>query len=70
MLGPEHHRYHHSTKVEESLNFGTATALWDQVFGTFLYRPDECPEKVGVAHPEEFPGEHQLIRSYLSPFTK
>ncbi|MCB1753290.1 MAG: sterol desaturase family protein [Gammaproteobacteria bacterium] len=70
MLGPEHHRYHHSTKVEESLNFGTATALWDQVFGTFIYRPGECPEQVGVAHPEDFPGEHQLIGSYLSPFTK
>ena len=70
MLGPEHHRYHHSTKVDESLNFSGAAALWDQVFGTSLYRPGECPKQVGVAHPEEFPQEHQFIRSLLSPFTR
>lgn len=70
MLGPEHHRYHHSTRIEESLNFGGATALWDQVFGTFLYRPGQCPEQVGVTHSEEFPGEHQIVKSYLSPFIK
>ncbi|MCB1905590.1 MAG: sterol desaturase family protein [Gammaproteobacteria bacterium] len=70
MLGPEHHRWHHSTRVDESLNFGSATALWDHLFGTFLYRPGECPNAVGVAHPQKFPGEHQLVRSYLSPFIR
>ena len=70
VLGPEHHRWHHSTRVDESLNFGASVALWDHVFGTFLYRPGECPDAVGVAHPQEFPGEHQLVRSYLSPFTR
>lgn len=70
MLGPEHHRWHHSTKVEESLNFGGTTTLWDCLFGTFLYIPGKCPEQVGVAHPDEFPKEHQLMRSYLHPFIK
>lgn len=70
MLGPEHHRFHHSTVVEESQNFGAATALWDQVFGTFLYRPGECPHQVGVDRPDTFPGEHQLLKSYISPFTR
>ena len=70
MLGPEHHRWHHSTRVEESQNFGSAVALWDLVFGTFRYRLGEGPQAVGVAHPDEFPGEHQLLRSYLSPFKR
>ena len=70
MLGPKHHRYHHSIRVEEALNFGAASALWDQIFGTFQYRPGEYPVQVGVAPPEQFPGEHQLVSSYLSPLTK
>lgn len=69
MLGPEHHRYHHSTIVDESLNFSAATAIWDHIFGTFLYKPGDCPDQVGVKEPNHFPNEHQLLKSYISPFT-
>lgn len=31
----EAHRWHHSTRPHEALNYGTAVPLWDQLFGTW-----------------------------------
>lgn len=30
MMGPEHHRFHHSTEQHEAMNFGALTAPWDR----------------------------------------
>ena len=70
MMGPEHHRFHHSTDIEEAKNYSSVTALWDQVFGTFLYRPGEAPEEIGIKAPNRFPQSDKLVHSIISPFTK
>ena len=54
----ELHRLHHSDDPADAGNFGTAVPLWDQLFGTFRYRP--APAQVGVYTPAAYPGEHQL----------
>lgn len=51
----ELHRRHHSTRVDEALNFATAIPLWDQLFCTFRYRATQEPRRVGVSAPEDYP---------------
>lgn len=48
--GPRNHRWHHSTKREESdTNFGNFLTLWDHVFGTFYLPKDRVgPQKIGL----------------------
>src|SRR6266540_5340871 len=46
-IGTETHRYHHSANMDESKNYGNTLAIWDLVFGTFLYKPGVAPEKLG-----------------------
>jgi len=70
LMGPEHHRFHHSTEQHEAMNYGAVTALWDQVFGTFLYRPGEAPREIGVKGPHRFPESHKLLSNIASPFLK
>ena len=65
-MTPEHHRLHHSTVVAEAGNFGSALTLWDQVFGTLV--TGHVPEKVGVAHPEQFPAPNHIIANAMLPF--
>ena len=70
MMGPEHHRFHHSTDQDEAQNYSSVTALWDQVFGTFIYHPGEAPEEIGISTPHRFPKSDDLLRSISSPFVK
>lgn len=62
----EVHRWHHSRKAEEGeRNYGRTIMLWDQIFGTFLYRPgDNNPEQVGLYSQGAYPANagywHQL----------
>lgn len=68
VMGPEHHRYHHSVKTEEALNYSITITLWDHLFGTFLYRPDTAPNKVGIKNTNEYPDSTQIIKMFLNPF--
>jgi len=68
MMGPEHHRFHHSTDAAEAINYCSVTAIWDQVFGTFLYRPGTQPEEIGIDEPHRFPQNDKVLQSILSPF--
>ena len=68
IMGPAHHRLHHSTVVDEAGNFASALTLWDIVFGTFVYEPGRAPETVGVAAPETFPSPMDVARNQLHPF--
>lgn len=52
LIGPETHRYHHS--ADHKVNFGAATSVWDQLFGTFLFAPAP-PERLGLADPTTYP---------------
>jgi sterol desaturase/sphingolipid hydroxylase (fatty acid hydroxylase superfamily) len=67
-IGTETHRYHHSANVKDAGNYGNTLAIWDQLFGTFLYRPGIAPERLGVANPDEFPESNELARVLALPF--
>jgi len=47
-VGPELHRYHHSARPEECKNYGATLSIFDQLFGTFVYRPGVPPRELGV----------------------
>jgi len=66
-VGAETHRYHHSANPVPS-NFGNTLAIWDILFGTFVYRPGIQPERLGVSEPEEYPDSNDLFRVLLAPF--
>jgi len=66
-IGAETHRYHHSAD-RVSRNFGNTLAIWDIVFGTFLYRPGVQPQRLGVDQPEEYPDSNDILRVFASPF--
>lgn len=68
IMGPSHHRLHHSTVMEEAGNFASAVTVWDVVFGTFVYGPGRAPERVGVVKPETFPSPMDVVRNQLHPF--
>ncbi|MDZ7812849.1 MAG: sterol desaturase family protein [Ideonella sp.] len=42
------HRWHHSTKSEEAVNFGTSVPLWDQLLGTWHWAEKSGPAEVGL----------------------
>lgn len=47
---PQLHRFHHSTDMKQAKNFCGRLPLWDIVFGTFYYQPDQDgPKEVGLA---------------------
>ena len=67
LMGPAHHRLHHSPITSEAQNYGTSIALWDHVFGTFV-RPDRAPKTVGIAAPNAFPEPGAPLKCQLFPF--
>ena len=68
IMGPAHHRLHHSTVMEEAGNFASAITVWDIAFGSFVYGPNRAPEEVGVVKPETFPSPMNVLRNQLHPF--
>lgn len=68
LMGPAHHRLHHSIVVQEAQNYGTTLALWDQLFGTFIPAQDAGPRVVGVTAPDSFPPVTRVLRCQLHPF--
>jgi sterol desaturase/sphingolipid hydroxylase (fatty acid hydroxylase superfamily) len=53
---PEQHWWHHDSgdKGQHS-NYGSILSIWDILFGTFYYRPNEWPRQIGVTGMEHFP---------------
>lgn len=46
---PEVHRWHHSTRPEEAnKNYGAVLMIWDHVFGTYYFKKDAMPARVGL----------------------
>jgi len=67
-VGPELHRYHHSAEVSEAKNYGAVLSVWDQLFGTFVYRPANYPKELGT-DPETGMPEYRRIFTVLAlPF--
>jgi len=52
----------------DAVRRGNTLAIWDQLFGTFLYRPGIAPERLGVANPDEYPESNELSRVLALPF--
>jgi sterol desaturase/sphingolipid hydroxylase (fatty acid hydroxylase superfamily) len=68
VMGPAHHRMHHSNIVAEAGNFATVTTVWDIAFGTFVYDGRRGPAQVGVEKPETFPVPLDVVANQLHPF--
>ena len=62
---PNLHRWHHSTREEEgNRNYGENLMLWDQLFGTYLYKKRENIDFIGIK--EHMPAK--LIDQLKMPF--
>lgn len=62
---PNLHRWHHSTRPEEgNRNYGENLMLWDQLFGTYLYKKRENIDFIGIK--EHMPAK--LIDQLKMPF--
>lgn len=67
-IGPELHRYHHSARASGNKNYGATISLYDQIFGSFVYRPGVAPAQLGVQEPKDYPGYGQYLRVLQLPF--
>ncbi len=52
---PEQHWWHHEPGRGMYHNYGSVLSIWDQLFGTFMYRPREWPTEIGVKGMDNFP---------------
>lgn len=67
LMGTELHRYHHSADPGEAKNFGAVLSVWDQLFGTFVYRPARMPAALGINDPARYPHDTQLLAVLAYP---
>ena len=67
-VGPEVHRYHHSAKISEAKNYGATLMIWDQIFGTFVYRPGTPPAELGTDPYAELPDYRNIVSVLSLPF--
>jgi len=69
-VGPEVHRYHHSAEMSEAKNYGATLTVWDQLFGTFVYRPGNPPRDLGTDPNAELPEYRQVLSVLALPFRR
>jgi sterol desaturase/sphingolipid hydroxylase (fatty acid hydroxylase superfamily) len=69
-IGTETHRYHHSANKKEAKNYGNTLAIWDIIFDTFYYKPNEVPGKLGVGNPQAYPKSENVFDIITLPFKK
>ncbi len=69
-IGTELHRYHHSANSEEAQNYGSVITIWDIVFGTFYYKPNRTPERLGVENVKLYPTSTEIFKVLSLPFKK
>lgn len=69
-VGPELHRYHHSARPEEAGNYGSALSVFDQLFGTFVYRPGVPPRDLGVPQDAGLPEYDRTLAVMALPFRR
>jgi sterol desaturase/sphingolipid hydroxylase (fatty acid hydroxylase superfamily) len=70
LIGTALHRCHHSADPGEAKNFGAVVSIWDQLFGTFVYRPEEVPRVLGIDDPRSFPTDTQVLSVPLHPLRR
>ena len=69
-VGPELHRFHHSADVTEAKNYGATLSVWDQLFGTFVYRSGGMPAELGTAPDAGLPDYRQIPAVLALPFKR
>jgi sterol desaturase/sphingolipid hydroxylase (fatty acid hydroxylase superfamily) len=69
-IGTETHRYHHSANIDEAKNYGNTLAIWDIIFGTFHYKPNSVPQKLGLDNSEGYPKSENILDVVTYPFKK
>ena len=67
-VGTELHRYHHSSALREAKNFGAVLSIFDQLFGTFVYRPGLTPAALGAVDSTDYPHYGQVLNTLKYPF--
>ncbi len=67
-VGTELHRYHHSSALKEAQNFGAVLSIYDQLFGTFVYKPAKAPKELGAFNQHGYPNYQSIIQSLTFPF--
>jgi sterol desaturase/sphingolipid hydroxylase (fatty acid hydroxylase superfamily) len=67
-VGPELHRYHHSARYDECKNYGAIISIFDQLFGTFVYRPGIPPQDLGVTPESGLPDYDRTGAVLALPF--
>ncbi|MFJ3902950.1 sterol desaturase family protein [Streptomyces sp. NPDC090025] len=70
LVSPEQHRLHHSTDLLEAGHYGSDLSLWDQLFGTFTWRPGRVPVAVGLADPGSFPATGRILATLVHPWRR
>jgi sterol desaturase/sphingolipid hydroxylase (fatty acid hydroxylase superfamily) len=68
LIGTETHRYHHA--AHERGNYGSVVAIWDIVFGTFVYEPCRVPGALGLEDPDSFPDPRRFHAALAWPFRR
>ncbi len=67
IAGPELHRWHHSTKLEEAMsNYGNNLIIWDAVFGTRYLPKDRALDTAGIENTRWPQG---FFPNLIAPFT-
>lgn len=66
LMGTELHRWHHAVGVQG--NYAAVLPIWDQLFGTYVYRPGQAPDGLGVDEPGALPADTELVRVLMDPF--
>jgi sterol desaturase/sphingolipid hydroxylase (fatty acid hydroxylase superfamily) len=70
LIGTELHRYHHSADASEARNFGAVLSIWDQIFGTFHYRPGKVPASLGPDERSLYPPDVKVLDVVAFPFRR
>lgn len=69
-VGTELHRYHHSSALKDAKNFGAVLSVYDQIFGTFVYKPGRAPEELGAFNRTGYPDYQDIVQSLIFPFRR
>lgn len=69
-VGPESHRFHHSTNTREAGNYAAVLPVVDILFRTFVYRPGTHPADIGVPNPQTYPASTHVTRILTLPFRR
>ena len=66
LMGTELHRWHHAAGTLG--NYGAVLSIWDQLFGSYVYRPGENPQRLGIESPSSYPRDTEIWQVLREPF--